>query len=106
MVRVEMARVGQSKSMRDSEANEPGMSKELERDAVATAEPDSVPDEDLSYFEREDQSEEEAKIDPFAMFPQEEQNARICFVRRAIEQHMEQRQLQLELNYMDLETQG
>lgn len=106
MVRVEMARVDRSKSMRDSEPDEPGMSKELERDAVATVEPDPGPDEDLSCFEGEDHGEEEAKIDAFAMFPQEERNARICFVRRAIERHMERRQLQLELSHLDLETKG
>ena len=98
-----IVQANQSKSMRDSVLGEQGMSREIERDAVVPAGAAPVPDEDLSDFEGESQSEDEAKIDLVFALCQKEQDARICFVRRAIEQHLEQRALNLELNYLDLE---
>ncbi|MDP6374362.1 MAG: hypothetical protein QF921_07790 [Pseudomonadales bacterium] len=61
-----------------------------------------LPDEDLSDFESE-ADEQDLEIDKVVELSQKEQNARALATRRAIEKRIEERELDDDLDYLDLD---
>jgi hypothetical protein len=80
-----------------------GVAEDGEVEQEATAEDEPLPDEDLAEFEGEEgeEGEEDLELDGFVELSQKEQNARALAIRRAIEQRLEQKRLNEDLDDLD-----
>ncbi len=61
-----------------------------------------LPDEDLTEFEGESDEDEDEDVEKVVELSQKEQNAKSLAIRRAIERRSEQKQLDHEVDYLDL----
>ena len=61
-----------------------------------------LPDEDLTDFEGEGEEDEDEDVNKVAELSPKEQNAKSLAIRRAIERRREQKELDHDLDYLDL----
>ena len=88
--------------MRDLEDDQQDTLEEQDDDEEEVDDDAPLPDEDLTEFEGESDEDEDEDVEKVVELSQKEQNAKSLAIRRAIERRSEQKQLDHEVDYLDL----